>query len=292
MKSIIILAIISISFCNILKNQYFYNKLKKIAPYKIYSPEENPFRDWTNEEIRKLLKERTLKQIIRYKKVDIEINEGYDFRKAHPDCVYPVYNQNRCGASWVFAGITAMQQRFCFQSKGKVNPRLSPQDPLSCDENSQGCRGGMINFFWNYIKEKGCVDENCLPFTSGSGYVEECPNKCKNGAEWKKYFSKQTNTFEDAESIKKEILTNGPVVSIFKVYEDFMYYMSGIYEHRMGKLHGAHAVVILGFGEEYGIKYWICQNSWGRMWGEGGYFRIKMGDCGIDSYATAGEPIL
>ena len=57
-------------------------------------------------------------------------------------------------------------------------------------------------------------------------------------------------------------------------------------------MEGGHAVVILGYGEELGVPYWICQNSWGYNWGEDGYFRIAMGECGIDSQAVVGIPAL
>jgi len=31
-------------------------------------------------------------------------------------------------------------------------------------------------------------------------------------------------------------------------------------------------------------------NSWNTNWGENGYFRIKMGECGIDEQVTSSEP--
>jgi len=57
-----------------------------------------------------------------------------------------------------------------------------------------------------------------------------------------------------------------------------------------GKLEGGHAVKILGWGSIDGMDYWLCGNSWGTTWGEDGYFKIKMGDCGIDESVWACIP--
>merc|ERR1712062_231805 len=82
---------------------------------------------------------------------------------------------------------------------------------------------------------------------------------------------------EGEEAIMQKIMRGGPVETAFTVYEDFANYVSGIYVHTTGSMEGGHAVKIVGWGEENGIKYWKVANSWNPYWGEDGYFRIVRG---------------
>merc|ERR1719253_2242777 len=84
----------------------------------------------------------------------------------------------------------------------------------------------------------------------------------------------------------EELVQHGPLAVGLEPNEDFMYYADGIYRSSTPKNHSKtddweqvdHGVLLVGYGEEDGQKYWKVQNSWGPDWGEDGFFRILRGE--------------
>ena len=97
------------------------------------------------------------------------------------------------------------------------------------------------------------------------------------------------------------LVEDGPLSVSFEVYNDFMHYKGGVYQHTGLKDHfnpfelTNHAVLLVGYGvdRDSGLKYWTVKNSWGTEWGESGYFRIVRGvdECAIESLAVESFPI-
>jgi len=132
---------------------------------------------------------------------------------------------------------------------------------------------------------------------TGSFPTPECEHQCN---------SQYPSKFEDdlsfgatayslrnnEKEIMDDIMSHGSVEIAFEVYEDFMTYKSGIYQHITGGYLGGHAVKVIGWGEENGVKFWICVNSWNEGWGENGIFRFLKGKnhCGIEAGVVSGLP--
>jgi len=88
------------------------------------------------------------------------------------------------------------------------------------------------------------------------------------------------------------IMAGGPVETAFTVYSDFENYAGGVYQHTTGEQAGGHAVKMVGWGVDNGVKYWKVANSWNPYWGENGYFRILRGvnHCGIEDEVVGTSP--
>ncbi|KAK2956056.1 putative Gut-specific cysteine proteinase [Blattamonas nauphoetae] len=212
----------------------------------------------------------------------------FDARTEWPNKIQGVRDQGSCGSCWAFAGSSVLSDRFAIAGCGKGE--LSQQDLVSCDMVDMGCNGGNPMLEWVWMTLRGITTADCIPYVSGDGTVPKCPKKCANGTAITRH---KANSFSQiiGPFIKNNLQSSGPQEVCFTVYEDFMSYRSGIYEHKTGEMLGGHAVKLVGWGEENGTKFWTCQNSWGLNWGESGYFRIKRGsnECGIEAMVFAGK---
>ena len=129
-----------------------------------------------------------------------------------------------------------------------------------------------------------CPSVKTLPPQCGT----TCPSNATIDYALDKVKGKSAYGIKGVEQIKQEIMTHGTVTAAFTVYEDFLTYTSGVYQHITGAAEGGHAIKCIGWGVENDLPYWLCVNSWNNTWGDKGLFKILQGDCGINDQMHAG----
>jgi len=248
---------------------------------------------------------------IKHDESTLAIPTSFDSRTQWPACttIGTILDQGRCGSCWAFGATESISDRFCIESNGTVIVELSEQDLTTCDGNDDGCQGGDPYSAWSYVEQAGLVTNSCQPYTiptcppasqpcMPNTFVNtpNCAKKCSNGDVWKNdlhYVSTVYGLPQNPNKIATEIFTNGPVEAAFSVYEDFVNYKSGVYQHTTGAYLGGHAVKVIGWGVDStsGLDYWLVANSWTTTWGDNGYFMIRKGndECGIESGVVAGK---
>ncbi|KAK4872423.1 hypothetical protein RN001_014452 [Aquatica leii] len=251
-----------------------------------------------------------------------DIPESFDAREQWPDCptIKEIRDQGSCGSCWAFGAVEAMSDRVCIHSNGRTHFHFSADDLVSCCRLcGLGCNGGYPGAAWSYWVRQGIVSggqydshQGCRPYEiapcehhvngtrrpcDDSGRTPKCKQACEDSysVPYKKdkhYGQKSYSVSSNIKAIQSEIMKNGPVEVAFTVYEDFLQYKSGVYQHATGHALGGHAVRMLGWGVENGTPYWLIANSWNTDWGDNGYFKILRGKdhCGIEGSVTAGIP--
>lgn len=93
-----------------------------------------------------------------------------------------------------------------------------------------------------------------------------------------KVYSLSQNNFN--ENLKKELHIKGAVIAVIDYYHSLWLYKKGeIYQPKDGEPQkGKHLIVIIGYHDpqQNNTGYWICQNSWGKKWGNDGKFYLSM----------------
>ena len=190
-----------------------------------------------------------------------------------------VMNQGNCGSCVAFATIATLQiQMSIAAGVSWLNPHYSTDALFACGGGS--CDGGwMPEEAVSYLQSSGVPDEACLPNTSASSSFDaQCSDMCSDSSS-RIYkilsYTTPTSGGGDVETVKAA-LRKGPLVTTLSVYDDFLLYEKGVYQHKTGNILGGHAVSLVGFDDTK--RAWLVQNSWGPDWGEGGYIWISWDD--------------
>ena len=193
-------------------------------------------------------------------------------------------NQGGCGSCVAFAVVGAVEShRRIEKNNANLNVNLSESSLFFVADrqcNSGDPRvGWWVNIGLDAMVDEGVCVEDIYPYRAVNQEAL-LPEGTERTIKISGYDS-TTNTAR----MKRWLCEEGPLVTRFTVYNDFFTFWrsgDGVYSHITGANKGGHAVMVVGYDDN--DSCWICKNSWGTSTAHTeGFFRIKYGECGIDS---------
>ncbi|KAJ6432912.1 hypothetical protein OIU84_020031 [Salix udensis] len=172
--------------------------------------------------------------------------------------------------------------------RGMIGEVCDKIDKASCDD---GCGGGLMTNAYRYLIEAGGLqEESSYPYAGKRGECKFNPEKIAVKA------ANFTNIAVDENQIAANLVHHGPLA--IRLNAIFMQtYIGGVSCPLIcGKKWLNHGVLLVGYGARgysilrFGYKpYWIIKNSWGKHWGEKGYYRLCRGHgtCGMNQMVSA-----
>lgn len=204
-----------------------------------------------------------------------------------------------CGSCWAHAAVGALTDRIIIARHKKSDNTpvvpLSPQVLLDCkDERLGSCHGGSALGAYGFIKDNGITDVTCSPYmgVDDNYWGEESDIMCRKCDRFgncafvnsTKQYILEYGPVTGESDMKSEIYVRGPIAcSVYAHGSSFENYLSGVIQDPTQYNLTTHVVAITGWGvSDKGINYWIGRNSFGTIWGEGGWFKLERGVNALD----------
>lgn len=246
---------------------------------------------------------------------------AFDWRDS--GAVTDIKDQGSCGSCWAESAVGNIESVWYLSHKNSLSAPvpLSVQQVIECDAHDDACYGGFPSGAFQYVKESGgialeddykyvidghtiCLANQTFNETCGDGICDDPPltSWCDTTCSDKKHkyaasITSWNSLPTDEDQIASLLAQNGPVsVAIDAsgggmaaiLFPWLQFYKNGVANPKKCTTNLDHAVLLVGFGEDNGVKYWTVKNSWGTSFGEDGYFRLIRGEqkCGVNTLAS------
>jgi len=239
----------------------------------------------------------------------IEQESGKSFAWTSPPNGYnavvtPVHNQQDiCASCWAFVTADSVASRWAVINGGRVGVEdMSVKQLMACDNQDNGCNTGNMYTAYDWIGDNGGLatkrDYNDAKYVSG-GPEDDDTATCRDDSELK--LSLDTPAMCDVKmtggnvALMEAVRGAGPIAIGINA-NNLQFYDNGVINAASCPPAGRgiqsinHAALLVGWGEENGVKYWLVKNSYGLDFGENGYFRLEraapspdtlFGTCGL-----------
>ena len=194
-----------------------------------------------------------------------------------------------CGSNWSFWTLTLLESYYQINKRAYV--KLSEEMLLDCDTYDHGCKNGTIENALKWIQKNGLMKDSDYVYKGISTVCKKDPSKYidMKVTGYKKLGSVfSTFSAVDEDEMKKVLYETGPLLIGINA-TPLSTYTGGIIDLSYTKCPPTqinYYALLVGYGTSNGVDFWIIKNSWGKSWGESGYFRVKRGSgvCGVNYY--------
>lgn len=229
---------------------------------------------------------------------------AFDWRTDAPDGVAvlsPPRNQHLpqyCGSCWAHAATSSLADRDNIRRGGAwPDTYLSVQNVIAC-AGAGSCEGGWDSGVYEYGARKGLVEEGCNPYRakdqtcSASSQCATCwPGDagCAPLRHYRRLMVREHGRLDGADraAIKAEIFARGPIscsIDATMLLDEHRgkaavaeYAPNATTNHLVSVVGWARVPDPLGGGgdpQDGLVEAWVVRNSWGRAWGDNGFFYI------------------
>jgi cathepsin X len=207
-----------------------------------------------------------------------------------------------CGSCWLHGSMSVLNDRIKIARGGEgPDVMLARQVILNCGNDTAGsCKGGSDAGVYDWVMKNGIPDETCQQYDAldheCSAYRTcmncDAPDFVKPGQQMCYPVQRYGKVFVDewgplnmsVHNMKAEVYRRGPIsCSIDSSPLEQGHYTRGrvvdVHRRPDGKpdWETDHIVSVVGWGHDGSTEYWLVRNSWGRYWGEEGFFRVAVG---------------
>jgi C1A family cysteine protease len=137
--------------------------------------------------------------------------------------------------------------------------------------------GAIGHDAFKFARKQGIAADSVWPYGDGSTFASQPDYETAQESTAKAKIKQYSHPHPDAQTFKAVLASCRYICFGFSVYESFESQAvadTGIVPlpKRGEQLLGGHEVCAVGYLTHEGKPYFICQNSWGTEWGQGGFF--------------------
>ena len=218
--------------------------------------------------------------------------------------VGPIHEQSSsCASCWAFVTADSIAATYAVDITKKTRkrmdaPKLSILQLMDCDKDDNACATGNMYTSFNWIEKNGGIAlasdyDAAVPSSSQDDETLQCAANVKSTLTTPGMCDLKMTAGNEA--LMRAIYETGPV-AVGINGERLHFYDGGVITAKECPPAGAgissinHAALVVGWGVENGMKYWLVRNTYGEDFGEKGYFKLEraephdhglFGTCGL-----------